>query len=283
MARVIPWLWLLADFCEAFTPSLGNLLRISSVTTTMTKAKTKVWAPKVPKVVDLSKGAQVTEHGLDKSTFEAFFSKIDSTSYGGYKWELVNNSVYIFDIVNMPHERASRALERAIGKEPLLDDLFSCGSGLLKNPDPRSSNWQPDCAYLPNFRQGSKGSYDESTTYPTLVLEVATTESDDHVFAKARNYLGPNTAIQIVVVLLVRPEYNGADRLQVLKFERGQQNPCWQCNFADPLCTVAGDPSFRLPLPVGLLFDNGPLPVALIGKSNVDLDLFVWKRGITVS
>ena len=220
-------------------------------------------------------------HGVEKSFFEDFFSKIDSSSYCGYKWELVNNNVVIFDTVNMPHEKASRAFERVIGKEPLLDDLYFGGCGLLKNPDPRDSNWQPDRSYFPSQRQGPMGSNDETTPYPTMVLEVATTETDDHVFDKAHKYLGPNTAIQIVVVLLVRPTYNGADRLQALKFERGQQNPCWQCSFADPLCTVAGNPSFRLPLPVGLLFDNAPTPVALAGKINVDLDLFLWKQLIS--
>ena len=275
------FLWLSAVYCEAFTLSLGKVLRISTVPTMMTKAETQVWAPTVPKVVDLSKGALVTEHGVEKSAFEAFFSKTESTSYCGYKWDLVNNNVLIVDTVNMQHEKASRAFERVIGKEPLLDDLYFGGSGLLMNPASGDSNWQPDGSYFPRQRQGPMGSNDKTTPYPTMVLEIATTETDDHVFDKAHKYLGPNTAIQIVVVLLVRPTYKGADRLQALKFERGQQNPCWQCSFADPLCKLAGDSSFRLPLPVGLLFDSAPIPAALAGKVNVNLDLFLWKQWIS--
>ncbi len=110
-----------------------------------------------------------------------------------------------------------------------------------------------------------------------MVLEVATSETKAHVFEKARKYFGPKTAIQIVLVLLVRPDLNGADRLQALKFERGQQNPCWQRSFADPVCSQAGDASFVLPLPVSLLFENAPTPAALAGKPHVELDLFAWK------
>jgi hypothetical protein len=104
----------LCVYCEAFTLSLGKVLRISTVPTMMTKAQSQVWAPTVPKVVDLSKGALLTEHGVEKSAFEAFFSKIESTSYCGYKWNLVNKNVFIVDTVNMPHEKASRAFERVM-------------------------------------------------------------------------------------------------------------------------------------------------------------------------
>jgi hypothetical protein len=43
-------------------------------------------------------------------------------------------------------------------------------------------------------------------------------------------------------------------------------------------CTVAGDPSFQLRLPVRLLFDDAPIPPALVGVENVLLDLFAWKQ-----
>jgi hypothetical protein len=93
---------------------------------------------------------------------------------------------------------------------------------------------------------------------------------------KLASILAPSLQF-IVLVLLVRPDLNGADRLQALKFERGQQNPCWQCSFADPVCSQAGNASFVLPLPVSLLFENAPTPAALAGKSHVELDLFAWK------
>ncbi len=60
----------------------------------MTKAETQEWASKVPtrKVVDLSKVAQViepdSEHGVDKSTFQVFLSKMEQSSFCGYKWDL---------------------------------------------------------------------------------------------------------------------------------------------------------------------------------------------------
>ena len=93
-----------------------------------------------------------------------------------------------------------------------------------------------------------------------MVLEVAVHESYAHAKGKALKYLGPDTAVQIVVVLLVRPALRGADRLQALSFERGQASPSWQRSFADPACSRAGDPSFALRLPVRLLFDCAPMP-----------------------
>jgi hypothetical protein len=174
MANLFLFSSFLCVYCEAFTLSLGKVLRISTVLTMMTKAESQVWAPTVSKVVDLSKGALLTEHGVEKSAFEAFFSKIESTSYCGYKWDLVNKNVFIVDTVNMPHEKASRAFEHVIGKEPLLDDIYLGGCGLLTNPASGDSNWQPDCSYFPRQRQGPMGSNDKTTPYPTMVLEVAT-------------------------------------------------------------------------------------------------------------
>jgi hypothetical protein len=280
------WLFLFFVYSQAFTPLLRNALRISTGPTMMTKAETQlVWSPTVPNVVDLSKGALVTDYGVEKSAYEAFFSKIESSSYCGYKWELVDNRVFIYDMVDMPHEKAAGAFDGVMVEEALLggwrDQLHSGGSGQLKNPDPKDSNWQPDCSYFPDQRQGPMGSNDESTPYPTMVLEVATSEDDDHVIAKAHKYLTQNTTIQIVLVLLIRPKKNGPDRLKVLQFERGRQNPCWQCSFADPLCTRAGSPSFILQLPVNLMFDNAPIPVALAGKLNLELDLFLWKKKLS--
>ena len=278
-------LWLFATFCEAFTPLPGSVQRIFKAPTMMRKTDSKTWAPIVPKVVDLSNGSLVTEHGVEKSEFEDFFSKIESSSYFGYKWELVDNNVVIYDMVDMPHEKAASAFEFVITREALLggwdDYLQFGGSGKLKNSAPNDSNWQPDNSYFPAQRRGPIGSYDETTRFPTMVLEVATSESDEHVFSKAHKYLGPSTTIQIVVVLLVRPKLSGADRLQVLKFERGQQNPCWQRSFEDPVCTRAGDPAFRLPISVHLLFDNAPIPVALAGGPTVELDLYLWKKRLS--
>jgi hypothetical protein len=74
---------------------------------------------------------------------------------------------------------------------------------------------------------------------------------------------------------MIRPDVRGADRLQAMKFERGpgQSRPSWKCSFADPVCTQADDPMFRLLNPVNL-FDNAPIPAALVGRTNVELDFF---------
>lgn len=285
--RAVLCLFHLASLCDAFSrfPSIEQ--RKFKAPAMMKKADSKPWTPIVPKVVDFSYGPLVTEHGVEKSAFEEFFSKIESPSYCGYKWELVDNNVVIYDMVDVPHEEAAEAFNYMITQEAVLGGwgayLRYLRSSRLKNPAPSGSNWEPDNAYLPTNRAGPIGSFDESARYPTMVLEVAISESDDHVVDKAQKYLDPKTTIQIVLVLLVRPKLEGADRLQVFKFERGQQNPCWRCSFADPVCTQPNDPAFRLPIPIRLLFENAPPPPALAGRTNIELDLFIWKTRMALN
>ena len=153
----------------------------------------------------------------------------------------------------------------------------------MVNPDPDDSDWQPDSSFFPDGRQGPKGSADQTSPYPTMVLEVATSETDDHVKAKAAKYLIPRTTIQIVIVLLIRPKEHGADCLKMLKYERGQMvNPCWECSIGSPACTVPGDPSFKLLLPVKLLFDNVPIPLTLTGKTHVEAGPISLEKEISV-
>jgi hypothetical protein len=276
-------LFLFAGCCEAFCPQLRHLMKSQVSACVSRKPITQAWVPFVPKVIDLSQGPLVTDSGITKQQYEAFFSQIESASYCGFKWELAENEVRIYDMADVPHESASRAFENVFLKEAMRggwdDSIKFTGGAKLFNPDPTNSNWEPDCSYLPVGRKGPKGSFDESIPYPTMILEVAASENDYHVKRKAVQYFAPNTAIQIVLVLLIRPELQGADRLQVLMYQRGQKNnPCWECAFDDPLCTQAGDSNFRLQLPVRLLFDQANIPSALAGQNYVELDLFKWKQ-----
>ncbi len=248
-----------------------------------TSTDSQIWVPKLPQKVNLSHGAILTEAGVTKDVFEAFFAKKETSSYAGYKWEMVDNKVYIYDMADTPHEGASGAFDLVFIEESIrggwVNDIIPLKGATLRNPDPYKSDWQPDSSILPSLRGGPLGSHDKLRRYPTMVLEVASSETEDHVISKAKSYLGPNTSVQIVLVLLIRPTNIGADRLEVRKFERGRPltNP-WSCSFADPVCIRAGDPAFQLQLPVDLLFDTAPLPSALAGSSHVELDLFRWKQ-----
>jgi hypothetical protein len=283
-------LWLVAlssvGFCKSFCHTFGCQSRMPILSVKVQRnTEVQAWAPTVPKVVDLSQGALETESGVQKSTFETFFARLEKSSYLGYKWELINNTVFIYDMAESPHELAVAAFDSAFRDLASLcgwkSDIYSTRSMELVNPDySQDSNWQPDGSFLPKNRRSRMGSSDKLHPYPTLVVEVATSETNDHVIAKVNKYLGPNTAIEIVIVFLIRPKDPIAvDRLKVLKFERGRQNPCWKCSFADPVCMSAGDPAFRLKLPVKLLFDSAArIPPAFIGRTNVELDLFRWKQ-----
>jgi hypothetical protein len=73
----------------------------------------QAWAPTVPKVVNLPQGALATEYGVQKRTFESFFAKLEKFSYLGYKWELIDNTVFIYNMVESPHELAVAAFDSA--------------------------------------------------------------------------------------------------------------------------------------------------------------------------
>ncbi len=251
----------------------------------MQRTAAQTWTPSVPKVVDLSQGAILTESDVQKSEFENFFAKLEEPYFHGYMWELIDNNVFIYDVADSPHEKAAGAFDGAFRDVAVqggwIDYIVNTRSMELINPDsPNDSNWRPDGSFLPIGRLGPMGSRDKKVRYPTLVVEVASSETTNHVISKVHKYLGPNTTIQIVVVFLIRPdEKSPADRLQVQNFERGQPNP-WVCSVGNPLCMKAGDPAFRLKLPVGLLFNSARLPPALLGKDNseLELDLFRWKQ-----
>ena len=247
------WLWLLAYYCEAFTPQIGSLLRksisrkfISTVFSMkqMNETQSLLWVPKIQEVVNLSNGAFVAERGVEKSSFEAFFSKEEASSYCDYKWELVNNNVVIFNFANSPHHKAARAFDSLVFLETIRGgwefDLMCYGSTKFVNPDPKYSNWEPASSFVPRQRQGIMGSNDQLVPYPTMVLEIASSETERHAIDKARMFLGSKTEIQIVIVLLIRPKENGADCLQALKFKRGpgQNSPCWKRSFAGILCAL---------------------------------------------
>ena len=292
------WLWLLAYYCEAFTPQIGSLLRksisrkfISTVFSMKQTNETHRWygCLKSRRWLTCQMERLWLSVASRKAHLRPFFSTEEASSYCDYKWELVNNNVVIFNFANSPHHKAARAFDSLVFLETIRGgwefDLMCYGSTKFVNPDPKYSNWEPASSFVPRQRQGIMGSNDQLVPYPTMVLEIASSETERHAIDKARMFLGSKTEIQIVSVLLIRPKENGADCLQALKFERGpgQNSPCWKRSFADPVCSGPGDPMFRLPLPVKLLFDRAPVPTALAGKTNVELDLFLWKKYLQIS
>ena len=107
-----------------------------------------------------------------------------------------------------------------------------------------------------------------------MVVEVASSEPTEHVLKKGRAFLCRETTIQIVIIILIRPDL--ADSLQLWKIQRD----CTDLHFrlGDPNCIAMGDPNFQLRLPVRLLFDDAPIPPAIVGVENMVFDLFSFKR-----
>ena len=240
------------------------------------------WSPTVPRDVDFwqTEMPYLIEDGISKEQFEGFFCDLEVHAYEGFKWEWSEGRVWIYELVGQPHERASRAFEREINSQGAhggwADSLSYNGSSRLINPNPNESNWEPDCSYLPERRNGPPGDVDGLDPYPTMVLEAATSETTQHVLNKVTSYLSPGTTIQVVIVIEVRRTIEGAGSLQLWKFQRDRSDLHFE--LGDPNCTMSNDPRFQLALPVHLLYDNAPIPPSLVGVENVVLDLFAWKR-----
>ena len=107
----------------------------------------------------------------------------------------------IYDWAKSPHELAIGAFDSAFTDLARLggwqSDIFSTRSMELINPDhPQDSNWQPDGSFLPKNRRSKVGSDDKLHPYSTLAVEIAASETNEHVIAKAHKYLVPSKAIE---------------------------------------------------------------------------------------
>ena len=59
----------------------------------------------------------LTKAGVAKDAYEGFFAKNETSSYLGYKWKMVDNNVYIYDLADTPHEGASSAFDLVLIEE----------------------------------------------------------------------------------------------------------------------------------------------------------------------
>ncbi len=165
----------LAGLCESFSPMFYKS-NTHSVSEKMQKPTAQTWAPTVPKVVDLSQGAHVSERGVQKCEFEKFFAKIEQFHYHEYMWELIDNNVLIYDRTDSRHEKAFGAFDGVFRDFSVLgdwkDQSFNAGSMELINQDsPKDSKWRPDSSFDPTNRLGPIGRTDKTCCYPSLVVE----------------------------------------------------------------------------------------------------------------
>ena len=134
------------------------------------------------------------------------------------------------DMANTPHESGCGAFDYVLLREAIRsgweENVKLTQSVELFISDLNGSNLQPGFSFLSIGRRSAKGRVDKMIPYPMMVIEVASSETDNHVKRKAVKYLWPDTSIQVVLVLLIHPEQVGADRREMLMYQRGQPSPC---------------------------------------------------------
>jgi len=154
---------------------------------------------------------------------------------------------------------------------------------------------QGDNGFIPyNLPRPAMNAADaEGNAWPTLVVEVAYSESLPHAQNKALTFwLGANTTVQDVLVFKIFNQYaNGTRRLRVQLFSRGAAaNPVHDIDFGTggttdnaavpvPPCNALGIAAYQIPLSIARLFNGVAIPATLAGIAAINLDLF-WVQQI---
>jgi hypothetical protein len=138
----------------------------------------------------------------------------------------------------------------------------------------------------PNNDDAADGS---GNRWPNIIVEVAFSETEEHVLAKAEEWLNtaqnPDHGVQQVIV--IKLEYpgltDGHRRMKAWRYERGaDDNPVQEIEFGnhgpDNGATQPGIPGMQLHIPISSLYLPLPVPDG-VGEA-LALDLFHIRRRV---
>lgn len=174
-------------------------------------------------------------------------------------------------------------LLQGAGGRPAVRALYAMGAadmtvaGAKRQPD---ASWKPTAV---------------AAGLPTVVLEVASSQTLQYVRATAQAYLAAGVRLVVIIKLhplVVRP--GGLGNARPLLCELWQSgalaNPVFTVQFGDvledggvpnPLCAAAAMPVFGLQLPAAEVFHGAAVPVGV--GANIIVDLFEIKDAITAA
>ncbi|CAG8548586.1 3370_t:CDS:2, partial [Paraglomus occultum] len=205
------------------------------------KNATKWWLERTLKPIDNEKLPIVVATGV---TWKLFAKRAEKAKARRF-WDFSNGTVTIIELPTSGHEGTARKFGymfmeafRNASRQDRVDDL---GSKSLYTNLQTNKYEEPDTCFMPrrllNPQNPTRYPCDhEGTPWPTIIVEVAFSETLEHVREKINNYwLAPNRAEDVIVIKLgswkeKRHDRNGNPlrRLLCQKFCRRatlQQNP----------------------------------------------------------
>ncbi|PKC54880.1 hypothetical protein RhiirA1_429757, partial [Rhizophagus irregularis] len=137
-------------------------------------------------------------------------------------WEWKNNKVMIYELPFKPHETCIYAINKVISRACTAVDytnsrILNLGATRIRADD---SGKEADSCFRPMKARvlAPTGSDRESEPWPNVVVEVAYTESTDHVLKKVKEYWLPDlSCVHDVIVVKIDPVPDGEipSRMQV--------------------------------------------------------------------
>jgi hypothetical protein len=235
-------------------------------------------------------------HNVTLEQFHAECDQNEHESRGGSRWEFKRGEVWIYELPHLAHDSAAGQVIKKLTMEmgQHADDIFSAASPRCDNNN-IANNWsyEPDGSMRVRGVRPGPGHADAAdlagNRWPNIIVEVAYTESEPHVRAKAIDWLGtaitdPNNGVQQVIVIKIgkNVRVDGHRPMKVWRYARGAaENPVQTINFGndepDNGATEAGLAEMKLLIPVASLYlPNDPpanLPAPLV------LDFFLHSAG----
>ncbi|CAG8644197.1 7422_t:CDS:2, partial [Diversispora eburnea] len=135
--------------------------------------------------------------------WEKYTERTDFFNVHG-SWEWIDGNVYVYELPLGPHETCSRVIERLIClKDPEMM-LINLGSTRTKAG---GRGKEADESFVPKGKPGVNSNGREGLHSPNLAIEVAFSETEDHLLSAIKNYwLYPGRAHDAIAVKLVRSD-----------------------------------------------------------------------------
>lgn len=233
----------------------------------------------------------------DNITLKQFHAKIkklekigeSSSNSGCYRWEFKEGKAWIYELPNKrAHEDAAGVviseITAALGAH-FRDFAFSAAPRCDDNTAHLSL--EPDGAVTVRGHRPGAGSAHaadaDGNRFNNVVVEVALTESENHVRAKALTWLSLSNAmygVQQVIVIKIGPtvRVDGHRTMKAWRYARGAgNNPVQTIEFGNHEAnhrgaTVANLPGMQLQIPVVSVYHPAAVPAGL--GANINIDLF---------
>jgi hypothetical protein len=232
-------------------------------------------------------------------TLKQFHAKCDRNESGGCsRWEFKDGKVWIYELPNAAHDRAAGQVVMGFMMQmgEHFRDIISAASPRCDN-NANKWSYEPDGSLTVWGCRPGRGHADaadsEGNRWPNIIVEVAYTESETHVRARAMDWLetatDPNNGVQQVIVIKIGADVcaDGTRTMRAFRYARGAtENPVQTIEFGNDGhdnngATAVDSPGMQLLIPKASVYRPNDPPADL--PDDLVVDLFYVRRAIEES